>query len=130
MRIQYCWRVRREMPMLEDHEVEHIYHVWAASGENPDLAFSALSLESESRGGTLLTPAPADASQMLRRLWHLCAGYELFTGTPLGHPNYFYPLCVSWYGPPCPHCSKPLRTSKARFCAECGTPTSRAPGTA
>lgn len=130
MRIQYCWRARREMPMLEDHEVQHIYDVWAASGENPDLAFATLSAEAQKLRCAPLTPAPVDAPSRVLRLWHLCAGYELFTGTPLGHPNYFYPLCTSWYGPPCPHCGKPLRTSQARFCAECGAPTPAAAGTA
>ncbi len=120
MRIQYCWRARREMPMLEDHEVDYIADVWEACGHDPELAFETLNAESERRRGVPLTPAPEAERRIAFRMWHLCAGYELFTGTPLGNPNYFCPLCVSWYGPPCAHCGKPLRTSKARFCAECG----------
>lgn len=113
--------------MLEDAEWRYIWEVWNESARDPARTFSVLSEERRRRGGAALTPPPEDASPMVQKLWFLCAGYELFTDSRLGHPNYVHDLCVSAYGPPCSHCGKPLRTSKARFCAECGVPTGTAP---
>lgn len=128
MRIQYCWRARCELPMLEESEWRYILDVHTACGQDPERTFTALSEEAQRRGGAPLTPPPETASPMDLKRWFYCAGYELFTGRPLGRPQFIYSLLVSSYGPPCRHCGKPLRTDQARFCAECGVPVAGADG--
>jgi predicted amidophosphoribosyltransferase len=46
--------------------------------------------------------------------------YRLLTGFIETNPNAVWHHEVDQYGPPCPNCHKPLRTSEARFCAACG----------
>ncbi|HEX8430379.1 MAG TPA: hypothetical protein VF625_03795 [Longimicrobium sp.] len=53
-------------------------------------------------------------------MWHLIAGYEMFTGVRETNVNAIPHHVASLYGPPCPACGKPLRTPKARLCAACG----------
>lgn len=130
MRILYCWRTRCDMPMLEEHEWHYIWETWRSHDKDSERTFAALSLESEHRNGRRLTPAPEDISPLARTQWFVCAGYELFTGSQIDHPNFVRDLRVALYGPPCAHCGKPLRTSSARFCAECGIPTLAAHDTA
>ena len=46
--------------------------------------------------------------------------YRELTGETFSvFPSYFLAQ-MSSYGPPCPECSKPFRTPRAKFCAECG----------
>jgi hypothetical protein len=46
--------------------------------------------------------------------------YERITGFHETNPNAVYHHRLSLYGPPCSNCRKPLRSTKARFCAACG----------
>jgi rRNA maturation endonuclease Nob1 len=46
--------------------------------------------------------------------------YESLTGIRLEHPDELYAVLQEQYGSLCPECSKPFRTPKATFCAECG----------
>jgi hypothetical protein len=46
--------------------------------------------------------------------------YEL-TGHQEAVPDNLFHHRLSLLGPPCLACGKPLRTPKAKFCAECGT---------
>lgn len=46
--------------------------------------------------------------------------YEALTGHKLDHEEHLIEVRLSQYGRPCPSCSKPFRTPKAKFCAECG----------
>lgn len=46
--------------------------------------------------------------------------YKHLTGVELDHPDQLYAVRLSAYGRPCPACTKPFRTPRARFCAECG----------
>jgi hypothetical protein len=46
--------------------------------------------------------------------------YRLLTGFPETVPAAVAHHVISMYGPPCPRCTKPLRTPKAKFCAACG----------
>jgi hypothetical protein len=46
--------------------------------------------------------------------------YSKMTGAPDMHHNVIMHHRIALYGPPCSRCGKPLRTSKASFCAACG----------
>ena len=49
--------------------------------------------------------------------------FELFTGFKETNVNAIYHHRRSMFGPECPNCGKLIRTSRARFCAECGQRT-------
>ena len=46
--------------------------------------------------------------------------YRLLTGYEVKVIAAVYNHRISRHGPPCPVCMKPLRTARARYCAECG----------
>lgn len=72
------------------------------------------------RGLPAPLPLGADATPAQRKLRHLAAGYEMFTGVPEGDPNLVWHHVVSQYGPPCVRCGRPLRHAGADRCHECG----------
>ena len=121
MKILWCWRCQTEYPMLEDHEwaiLMDAHRVYGSDGR--EAAFTRLQ-EHASRLGLRPPLEPIDNhAAMTRRLWHLVAGFELFTEILESSPNPIWHHYVSHYGPPCASCGKPLRTSKANFCAACG----------
>ena len=49
--------------------------------------------------------------------------FEELTGFKETNINAIYHHRRSLYGPECPNCGKLIRTSRARFCAECGHKT-------
>lgn len=105
--------------MLDDEEWAFVQAAHHASKDSR----SALALIEEERvrlGRPPLTPLPQDAGGIERRLHHITAGYELFTGMAESNPNAVWHHVASLYGPPCAECGKPLRTPKASFCAACG----------
>ncbi|WP_417470821.1 hypothetical protein [Maricaulis sp.] len=46
--------------------------------------------------------------------------YQCLTGTTLESSGQIWEAQLSLYGALCPACSKPFRTPRAHFCAECG----------
>ena len=46
--------------------------------------------------------------------------YRLMTGFEERVPGAVAHHRITLYGPPCPNCSKPLRTPRARYCVACG----------
>jgi len=56
----------------------------------------------------------------------VAAMYEDITGRAGADPQEIMRHRLSLLGPPCAACAKPLRTRKARRCAECGVAVSRA----
>ena len=72
----------------------------------------------------LRPPRPVDTSAplMAQRLWHLIAGFEMFTRILESSPNPIYHHRLSVYGPPCSGCGKLLRTPNATYCVGCGAP--------
>lgn len=120
MRILYCWRCRAELPMLEDDEWAMVMAAHRASSDGRDEALAVLDAEAHRRGRPPVARPPADADGIARRLWHLLAGYELFTGVRETNPNAVWHHVASQYGPPCARCGKPLRTPAARWCPACG----------
>ena len=48
--------------------------------------------------------------------------YFEMTGYKEVHPDNLWHHRAALFGPPCAACGKPLRTPKAKMCAECGAP--------
>lgn len=46
--------------------------------------------------------------------------YQELTGYKETDPNAIMHHRIDLYGPPCENCTKPYRTSQAKFCAACG----------
>ena len=120
MRILWCWRCRMALPMLDDDEWATVMQAHRASHDDPGEAIAILNQEARRRGLAPVSPPPADADLLERRLYHLTAGYTLFTGEPETVANAVWHHVASQYGPPCEHCGKPLRTPRARWCPACG----------
>ena len=72
------------------------------------------------RLGRPLPPPLELTSPVARRLRPMLEMYRLLTGFEETNPNAIFHHIVELYGPPCPQCHKPLRTTEARFCAACG----------
>lgn len=95
MKLLWCWRCEREMPMLDEDEYRQVM---------------ALLPFSEDGKSTLTTFVP-----MLNEFWEL-------TGLREANPNTIFHHRLSLYGPPCKFCGKPLRTPQATDCGTCGWP--------
>jgi len=115
----WCWRCRRDVPMLDDDE-------WAVlveahrSGSDEASRMAVIERERVERGLAAPLPLRADATPAQRKLRHLSVGYEMFTGVAESDPNLVWHHVVSQYGPPCVRCGKPLRNAGAERCRECG----------
>ena len=112
--------------MLDDDEWSVIVAA-NARRDDPVAAAAILNRAAAELGALPVRPPPADADAMHRRLWHITAGYELFTGEPEANPNAVWHHVASQYGPPCVACGKPLRTPQAKVCAACGSLAPAAP---
>ncbi|MDQ2793537.1 MAG: hypothetical protein M3Y12_05955 [Bacteroidota bacterium] len=110
MKMLWCWRCQREIPMLEDKELALVNQ---ARAEGMALVEAA----AQRRGTTIV---PMQLTGVASRLQPMLEMYKLLTGFEETNPNAVMHHAVHLYGPPCPQCHKPLRTSEARFCAACG----------
>ena len=70
------------------------------------------------RRGHVLIPMQLEGTARFRQ--PMLEMYRLLTGFVETNPNAVLHHEVDQYGPPCPSCHKPLRTTEARFCAACG----------
>jgi hypothetical protein len=84
------WRCQTELPMLDEVEYEQLTGL----------------------GRGQLSIAKWQQTQL--------DAYEHMTGYREYNVNALFHHRLSLYGPPCPKCAKPLRTSRATFCAYCG----------
>jgi hypothetical protein len=109
MQIMWCWRCKRDVPMLDESE-----HAEIARLHNE----SALAAkEYRRRWDASLADTP------LHELFApVCAHYERMTGEKESDHDEILKHRISLYGPPCKRCLKPLRSSKARFCGACMNP--------
>lgn len=119
MQVQWCWRCREEVPMLDDEEWAVIMRAHQHWNE-PERSLAVINAERANRGLTPLKPEPAELHPTRHRYQYLLAGYQLFTGVEESNPNVVWHHVRSLYGPACDACGKPLRTPKARVCAACG----------
>jgi hypothetical protein len=105
MKVQWCWRCKMDVPMLDEEEFERVSSVFMESAKR-FLANEAAQRRGDS-GPAVLVPT--------------CAEYERLTGFRETNPSAVMHHRLSLYGPPCTTCGKPLRTPEARHCAACGT---------
>ena len=107
-RLTYCFRLGKSVPLLTDEEYEKVRvhlssirkEIWRHRREHG----SSLS---EAYDHVFATSKALDV-------------YETLTGYRLEHTDQLHAIRLSLYGRPCPECSKPFRTPRARLCAECG----------
>ncbi|HZO74901.1 MAG TPA: hypothetical protein VFB60_22025 [Ktedonobacteraceae bacterium] len=116
MKIMWCWRRERDVPMLDDDEFRAIYALYEeCSAHAQKQAREQLNLLKEKRR----------TFDELRLTLHeffepVRKEYERMTGMVDCHHNAIMHHRISIYGPPCNRCGKPLRTSRAHFCTACG----------
>lgn len=112
MKKLWCWRCRAEMPMLDEEEYAR-----------------ALELH---RGGMRATKEfrqrweiPLEHASMEQRFQPVLDFYEQLTSFKETNENAVMHHRLALYGPPCKHCGRPLRTPKAKLCANCMHPRSQ-----
>jgi hypothetical protein len=106
-KVLYCWRCRQEIPMLDEREWEEIYPLLKSSIEDVKNYRSR--------------HPEVDLLEARRRIWGtgVLQRYFELTGFRETNINAIWHHRANDFGPPCQSCGKPLRTPKARFCAEC-----------
>jgi hypothetical protein len=91
MHVLYCWRCRREIPMMSEEEYQFVMSFLAAETGVP---FS----ERQKNALIAYRQITGDCETQFRSLSH--------------HR-------LALYGPPCYFCRKPLRTPQAKLCGSC-----------
>lgn len=105
----YCWRCKKEIPMLDERE-------WGQLGPLLSNTIQQIKDYREEHNATL-----AQAKRVGHGAEALARYYEI-TGYRETNPNNLWHHRLSLFGPPCASCGKPLRTPRAKMCAECGAP--------
>jgi hypothetical protein len=93
MQMLWCWRCKREVPMLDPAEFRQV-----------------------------LSKRDLTKHNLREQFADLLAEYEKVTGFKETKPNAVYHHELALYGSPCKHCGKPLRTPRARICGSCMAP--------
>ena len=108
----YSYKVRREIPLLSEED----YKAVAVHLRNriDDIK------RYRKKHNCSLEEALAKANGGQKAL----AAFEKVTGVRLNHPDEIYIARRALYGRQCGNCGKPVRTPRAKFCAECGWPLS------
>lgn len=125
MKTLWCWRCRRDLPMLDDDEWAVLVESHRSGGDEAN-RMAVIERERVRRGLPAPLPLRADATPAQRKLRHLAVGYEMFTGVAESDPNLVWHHVVSQYGAPCVKCGKALRHVGADQCRECGAVQSSA----
>jgi hypothetical protein len=103
----YCWRCKRNAPMLDEQEWAEIEPLLSAMVSRIQ---DFRRVQGASLAQALNQRFGADA--LLR--------YQELTGEEESDPEALRHHRASLFGPLCKVCGKPLRTPRASFCAECG----------
>jgi len=109
MRMLWCWRCRREVPLLDEQEFAEI----------ASLNLSSIKLTKELRaqsGVSLKDPSIDVLFQPVRDR------YEQLTSMKESNHNAIMHHRLSLYGPPCVSCGKPLRSPQSKLCGSCMAP--------
>ena len=113
MRIRYCWRCTEDVPMLDEREYAPLVKTY---GE-------CLRRAKDMRRRTGRAVSDPDVQGCFGPVAEL---YERVTGRAGVDPQEIMRHRLILLGPACSACGKPLRTPKARRCAECGLVVGRA----
>jgi hypothetical protein len=106
MKIEYCWRVDKELPMLNEEEWEKL---------SPFLSDAVKKIKAyRAEHGCDIPTARSNCSPEAVEKFEELTGYR-----NVDYDVIFY-LRRSSYGPKCKSCGKLFRTPEARFCAACG----------
>jgi hypothetical protein len=105
-KLLYCWRCKMDIPMLDDRE-------WQEIGA-PEANLMQAMKDYQARHGVTLSVAKEEAPK------EILARYKKLTGFEETNVYALYHHRVGLYGPPCHACGKPLRTTVAQRCVECG----------
>src|SRR5215510_14944825 len=103
----YCWRCQIEIPMLDEAE-------WAQLAPLLSHVNDRVKTYRERTGSSL----EVALKQGIQRI--ALDKYQELTGFRETNFNALWHHRLSNYGPPCEECGKLMRTTVARFCAECG----------
>jgi len=106
--LQYCWRCRIEVPMLDEAE-------WAELAPFLSPIINRIQSYREQTGASL-----SDATKLGYEQPALAKYFEL-SGFRESNVNALWHHRLSQHGPPCPHCGKLLRTNRSARCVECGS---------
>jgi hypothetical protein len=112
MKVLWCWRCRKEVPMLEDDEIRPIEDLFAKYRPRIDELGKEIqrSAEAKREWNRLIEERDAEAMRL----------FAVQTGQVPGEPYDVVHHRASIYGPQCKQCGKVLRTPKASKCLECG----------
>lgn len=102
----YCWRCKTTLPMLDEQE-------WSQFAEPLGNIVGLIKKVRLEQGLSLPEAAKVAGLEALYR-------YREITGFVETNVNALWHHRLSLFGPPCSSCGKPLRTPKAKHCAECG----------
>lgn len=106
MNIEYCWRVDKELPMLNEEEWQKL---------SPLLTNTIKKIKAyRAQHGCDIPTARANCSPDAVEMFEKLTGYK-----NMGCDVMLY-LRRSSYGPKCKKCSKLFRTPKAKLCVTCG----------
>ena len=103
----FCWRCKRDVPMLDEEEFATVQQV------HQDCVENVHQYRREHRVSLAETPTD-ELYQPVHETYERLTGVAGFTTDEILKHR------ISLYGRPCPNCGKPLRTPKARKCYECG----------
>lgn len=98
MKLLWCWRCKREMPMLDEDEWQRV-RSQVGKGVGSDLRD--------------------------RKFSAFVGEYERITGHRETNPNAIWHHRLTLYGQPCTNCGKPLRTKQAKLCGACMHPVAK-----
>ncbi len=94
MKPLWCWRCKREVPMLDEEEYWRVFMLFNKGiGNARERLYGPLSRE-----------------------------YERITGVTMQYDREYLHHRLALYGPPCKACGKPLRSSRAKLCGACMAP--------
>ena len=106
-KLLYCWRCKMDVPMLDEVEWEQVMpHLTGALDE--------IKRYHDAHGVTLVEAKDRVYGRGALDRYHQITGFRENNVNAIWHHR------ISNFGPPCAMCGRPLRTARAKFCAECG----------